>query len=72
MRTSPELGARKPDARLRSVDFPQPLGPITATISSGWHENDTSLSTSTAVRRPANEKLAWRKSSIGRRYSMIR
>src|SRR5271165_2978841 len=62
--TSPDVGLRKPMARLSKVDLPQPLGPTTATISSSLQENDTSRSTSIAPRRPGNEKLILRNSSI--------
>src|SRR3984885_4017300 len=47
-----------------TVGLPQPLGPTTATISSALQENDTSRSTSTGPRRPGNEKLILRNSSI--------
>src|ERR1700733_4804164 len=62
--TSPEVGLRNPIARLSKVDLPQPLGPTTATISSSLQENETSRSTSTGPRRPGNEKLILRNSSI--------
>src|SRR3984957_19684735 len=63
-RTSPAVGLRNPIARLSKVDLPQPLGPTTATISSSLQENETSRSTSTAPRRPGNEKLILRNSSM--------
>src|SRR5579884_366748 len=65
MRTSPDVGLRRPVARLSKVDLPQPLGPITATISSSRQVKESSRSTSTtAPRRPEKEKPILRNSSI--------
>src|SRR6516225_3363351 len=64
--TSPALGLRKPVARLSKVDLPQPLGPITATISSSRQVKETFRNTSIVSRRPENEKLMLRNSSTVR------
>ena len=45
MRTSPELGASSPMTCRSSVDFPQPEGPISATISPGEISSVTSART---------------------------
>ena len=43
--TSPDVGRSSPPRMLRSVVFPAPLRPITATCSPGSTESDTSSST---------------------------
>src|SRR5215475_8183189 len=48
-RTSPELGARKDEISLKSVDLPAPLGPMIETISPSVTSKETSL---TATRPP--------------------
>ena len=40
MRTVPRCGATKPNTTESRVDFPQPLGPVMATISPGSTTND--------------------------------
>src|SRR5262245_50206516 len=47
-KTSPELGARKDEISLKSVDLPAPLGPMIETIS----PSDTSKETSLTATRP--------------------
>ena len=48
--TSPAVGRSRPPSRCSSVDFPQPLGPMTATVSPGATSRSTP---STARTRPA-------------------
>ena len=51
MKTDPAAGAVNPRTTLSSVDFPQPLAPVSATISPGATVSDTPSSAGAA--RPA-------------------
>src|SRR5713226_8599879 len=50
-RTWPELARSSPESRLRKVDLPAPLGPITACTSPRWNASETESTAASAPKR---------------------
>src|SRR5713226_7221996 len=66
-RTAPEVARNSPERRLRKVDLPAPLGPMTACTPSGWKAIDTPSTAASAPKRRESCFVSSSASAMARR-----